>query len=111
MPPPIMQSIIRQNGHPPPTLPDFRNLGTVLRVLWLASPRLARLPYATGAGLVMLVAILAGIVVHETRRVMDPGPGGAMLASWLIWGVVATGLLLMYFHLRARALSPAIAEA
>jgi hypothetical protein len=33
MPPPIMQSIIRQNGHHRPALPDFRNLGTVLRIL------------------------------------------------------------------------------
>ncbi len=28
----IMPSIIRQNGNPP-ALPDFRNLGTVLRIL------------------------------------------------------------------------------
>jgi two-component system sensor histidine kinase AlgZ len=148
-----MQSIIRQNGHPPPTLPDFRNLGTVLRilvavnagaalyalarepspgrwfaelsaavgavepylflvlaVLWIASPRLARLPYATGVGLVVLVTMLAGIVVFETRRVMDP-VAGAPLAVWLVWGLAASAVLLAYFHLRARALSPAIAEA
>jgi two-component system sensor histidine kinase AlgZ len=154
MPPPIMQSIIRQNGHPPPTLPDFRNLGTVLRiliavnagaalfalaretsparwfgelsavvgavqpilflalaVLWLASPRLARLPYATGVAIVMLVALLAGILVWQTRRLFDPMPGGPALAAWLVWALVASALLLGYFHLRARALSPAITEA
>ena len=32
----------------------------VLAVLWLASPRLARLPFATGAGIVALVTIAAG---------------------------------------------------
>ena len=90
-----MQSIIRQNGHRP-VAPDFRNLGTVLRILvavngaaalyalarepsparwfvelssvvgvvqpylflalailWVASPRLARLPYETAAGIVL----------------------------------------------------------
>src|SRR5215203_7143662 len=103
MPPPIMQSIIRQNG-PRPAMPDFRNLGTMLRILvavnmgavlyafarapsparwfaelsavagaaepylflvlailWIASPRLSRVPYETGACIVVLVTILAGI--------------------------------------------------
>jgi len=153
MPPPIMQSIIRQNGHPPPALPDFRNLGTVLRilvavnagaalyalarepspsrwfaelsaavgavepylflvlaVLWVASARLSRLPYATGAAIVMLVTILAGFVVWQTRHLIDLSPG-AVLTVWLVWGLTATAILLAYFHLRARALSPAIAEA
>jgi two-component system sensor histidine kinase AlgZ len=154
MPPPIMQSIIRQNGLPRPALPDFRNLGTVLRILvavnagaalyalarepsparwfaelsvalgvaepylflvlailWLASPRLSRLPYDTGAGIVVLVTILAGIAVWETRHLLAPLPGGAVLFAWLVWGIVAAVAMLGYFHLRARALSPAIVEA
>jgi len=121
-----MQSIIRQNGHHRPALPDFRNLGTVLRtlvavnagaalyalarepsparwfaelsvalgvaepylflvlaILWLASPRLSRLPYDTGAGIVVLVTILAGIVVWETRHILAPLPSGAVLFAWL----------------------------
>jgi two-component system sensor histidine kinase AlgZ len=154
MPPPIMQSIIRQNGHHRPALPDFRNLGTVLRilvavtaggalyalarepspgrwfvelsavlgvivpylflvlaVLWVASTRLSKLPYSTGAAVVMLVAILAGIVMWELRRAIYPLPSGALLIGWLVWGVAGAALLLGYFHLRARALSPAITEA
>jgi two-component system sensor histidine kinase AlgZ len=154
MPPPIMQTIIRQNGHHRPALPDFRNVGTVLRILvavnvgavlyalardpslarwfaelfavlaavqpylfltlailWVASPKLGRLPYATGAGVVLLVAVLAGIVVFEARRVIDPVAGGPVLVVWLVWGMAATAFLLGYFHLRARALSPAITEA
>jgi two-component system sensor histidine kinase AlgZ len=154
MPPPIMQSIIRQNGHHRPALPDFRNLGTVLRilvavtaggalyalarepsparwfvelsavlgviepylflvlaVLWAASPRLSKLAYSTGAAIVMLVAILAGIAMWELRRALYPLPSGAVLIGWLVWAVVATAILLAYFHLRARALSPAITEA
>jgi two-component system, LytTR family, sensor histidine kinase AlgZ len=148
-----MQSIIRGNGHHRPALPDFRNLGTVLRILvavnagaalyalarepsparwfvelsavvgaaepylflvlailWTASPRLARLPYTTGAWIVILATILAGVAVFETRRVIDPLPGSVLIV-WLVWGVVAAALLLAYFDLRARALSPAITEA
>lgn len=148
-----MQSIIRQNGHRP-ALPDFRNLGTVLRilvavnagaalyalardpsparwfaelsvalgavepylflvlaVLWVASPRLARMPYNTGAALVVLVTILAGIALFETRRAMQLVPSGATVFPSLAWGIVAALVLLGYFHLRARALSPAITEA
>ena len=149
-----MQSIIRQNGLPPPTLPDFRNLGTVLRVLiavnagaalyalaretsparwfgelstvvgavepilflvlailWLASPRLTRMPYSTGAAVVMLVAVVAAIVVWQTRRLVDSMPDAATLVAWLVWSLAASAILLGYFHLRARALSPAITEA
>ena len=149
-----MQTIIRQNGHHQPALPDFRNLGTVLRILvavnagaalyafarepsparwfaelsavvgavepylflvlailWVASPRLARLPYRTGIAIVVLVTILSGIVAFETRRLIDPLAGSTVLAAWLIWGVTSSAVLLAYFHLRARALSPAITEA
>lgn len=148
-----MQSIIRQNGHRP-ALPDFRNLGTVLRilvavnagaalfalarepsparwfaelsaavgtaepylflvlaVLWAASPRLGRMPYGTGAAVVVLVTVLAGIAVFETRRAMQLVPSGATVFPSLVWGIVAALALLGYFHLRARALSPAITEA
>jgi two-component system sensor histidine kinase AlgZ len=153
MPPPIMQSIIRQNGHHRLALPDFRNLGTVLRILvavtaggalyalarepsparffaelsavlgvvvpylclvlailWAASSRLSKLRYSTGVAIVFLVAILAGIVLWELRRVLYPVASGAAI-GWLVWSVVATTILLAYFHLRARALSPAITEA
>ena len=147
-----MQSIIRQNGQP--SLPDFRNLGTVLRilvavnagaalyalarepspsrwfaemsaavaavvpylflvlaVLWAASPRLARLPYRTGAAIVVLVTVLAGLCVFEVRRALEFVPSGAVLLVWLVWGIVASVILLAYFDLRSRALSPAITEA
>ncbi|MFO1306526.1 MAG: histidine kinase [Burkholderiales bacterium] len=151
MPSPIMQSIIRQNGEP--SLPDFRNLGTVLRilvavlagsalyalarepsarwfaemsasvsaavpylflvlaVLWAASPHLARLPYRTGAAIVVLVTVLAGMVVFEVRRALELVPSGAVLLAWLAWGIVGALALLAYFELRSRALSPAITEA
>jgi two-component system sensor histidine kinase AlgZ len=152
MPPPIMRSIIKQNGHPP-ALPDFRNLGTILRilvavnggavlyalarapsrdglfadwsaatavvepylfvvlaVLWLASPRLLRLRFMTGVGVVMLVAVITGIGLFEIHRRLQP-VSSVTLLFWLVWALVAVLSLVFYFQLRARALSPAIVEA
>jgi two-component system sensor histidine kinase AlgZ len=147
-----MRSIIRQNANQP-VLPDFRNLGTVLRVLiavnagavlyafahdgspaamfgewslattivepylflvlavlWLSSPNLARLSFATGAAIVALVATLAGVVLFATFNLLGPLPPATLL-RWLLWALFAVGALTFYFHLRARALSPAITEA
>jgi len=147
-----MQSIIRQNGTKP-ALADFRNVGTILRVLvavnagallfalarepspgrffaewtaataavepylflvlavlWIAAPRLAKLPVRTAQAVVVLVTVIAGIVAFETNRLFLPIAQGSVLL-WLIWGVIASVLLLAYFELRARALSPAIVEA
>ncbi|MCC7327483.1 MAG: histidine kinase [Burkholderiales bacterium] len=152
MPSPIMPSIIRQNANQP-VLPDFRNLGTVLRVLvavnagavlyafaraptpgrmfdewsaatavvepylflvlavlWLAARKLAHLPFRTGAAVVALVTVLAGVACFEIYRVLRPQPA-AVLLVWLTWGLLATGMLILYFQLRSRALSPAITEA
>ena len=147
-----MQPIIRQNANRP-VLPDFRNLGTILRVLvgvnagavlyafarapappglieewatatavvepylflvlavlWLASPRLARLPFATGAAVIVLVTMLAGLSCFALYQVLRPQPSSVLLV-WVLWGVLAAGVLLLYFQLRSRALSPAITEA
>ncbi len=152
MPPPIMRSIIRQNTQLP-ALPDFRNLGTVLRVLvavnagamlysfareplppalfdewslaasvvepylltvlaalWLASPRLARMPFATGAAIVALMTVLAGVAWFNIYRTFQPQAPAALL-RWLAWGLLAAAALVYYFQLRSRALSPAIVEA
>jgi two-component system sensor histidine kinase AlgZ len=147
-----MRSIIKQNANQP-VLPDFRNLGTILRilvavnvgaalyafaragspagafgewtlattivepylfvvlaVLWLASPRLARLPFATGAGIIALVTLAAGIALFATFNLLGP-QRPAELLRWLVWALLAVGALTFYFHLRARALSPAFTEA
>jgi two-component system sensor histidine kinase AlgZ len=147
-----MRSIIRQNTQLP-ALPDFRNLGTVLRVLlavnagamlysfareplppalfdewslaasvvepylltvlavlWLASPRLARMRFATGAAIVALVTVLAGIGWFNIYRTFQP-QAPATLLRWLAWGLLAAAALVYYFQLRSRALSPAITEA
>lgn len=151
MPSRNMPSIIRQNAVR--TLPDFRNLGTVLRiliavnagalvvafardpapaavfagwtaavtvvepylflvlaVLWIGSPWLGRMRYGGAAAAVMLVVTLAGVVVFQLFRGIEPAPEAYVLV-WIAWGLLAAAALLFYFDLRARALSPALVEA
>ena len=150
--PPDMPTIIRQNANRP-VLPDFRNLGTVLRilvavnagaalyafarqpappglvlewtnaatvvepylflvlaVLYVASPRFSRLPFSTGAAVITLGAVLAGVAWFAIYSTILPQAPGTLLV-WLVWALLATAALLLYFQLRSRALSPAITEA
>jgi len=147
-----MASIIRQNIHPP-SLPDFRNLGTVLRVLvavnvgaavcalarvdhvgalygewlettgvveptlllvlamlWAASPWLSRQSFRLAAGAVMLTTLVAVVAIFAVENSLLPQPRGT-LTRWCLFGMVASAILLLYFHLRVRALSPAVNEA
>jgi two-component system sensor histidine kinase AlgZ len=148
----FMAAIIRQNLHPP-SLPDFRNLGTILRILvavnvgaavfalarvnqigalsgewieatgvvepqlllvlallWAASPWLARQSFGLGAGVVVLVTLLAGLAVFAVENALLPQPPGTLM-RWSVFGLIASAVLLLYFHLRVRALSPAVNEA
>ena len=147
-----MAAIIRQNSNRP-ALPDFRNLGTVLRilvavnlgaavvalarapqvsaafgewveatgvvepylllvlaVLWAASPWLVRMPFGRGAAIIALATVVAGRIIFGAMDALSPLPPGTLL-RWLLFGLIAVAFLLFYFHLRARALSPAITEA
>ncbi len=147
-----MRAIIRQNSSSL-ALPDFRNLGTILRVLlvvnlvaaiaalvrephwdrvasegfelaaaiepqllvvlavlYAISPLLSRLPYATGAAVVAVVTVVAGIVVYALIDPLVTQPPGALLRQLVLAVLVCTALLL-YFQLRAKALSPAVTEA
>ncbi len=149
-----MRPIISQNPKPPGEgLPDFRNLGTVLRILlavnaavavavlliepqwqlWSAAwfeavayvepclmvelmllyalqPVFERHAYAAGA---VVILVLTGAVVAAVDlllfRAWALGP--TSLARHLAMGLLAAGVLLGYFRLRGKALSPAIAEA
>jgi two-component system sensor histidine kinase AlgZ len=135
-------------------LPDFRNLGVILRivlivlalagfaavtraastaylfdsfldvlapvqpvlmvsllVLWGASRWLQRLPYAQGIGLVIGLELAIVGVIHLAARGVLPGdPYDSLGRYWLIT-LLSTGVILYYFHLRSRALSPALTEA
>jgi two-component system sensor histidine kinase AlgZ len=147
-----MRPIIRQNPDQS-ALPDFRNLGVILRILvavnaaamvaavveepkpelwaaqWLDNisvlephlmlqlaalyalgPSLARLPYATGAWLVAALTVVCGIAINVLIDATHIVVGGDLLRQ-LVLGLVLCGVLLGYFQLRAKALSPAITEA
>ena len=147
-----MRSIIRQNSLQP-TLPDLRNLGTILRilvavngaaalyafarasspaafaaewtqvtavvepylfltlaVLWAGSPSIQRQSYGVGVGVVALVTVIAGVATFAALRSVE-GDSPATLLRWLAFALLLAGALIFYFHLRARALSPAITEA
>ena len=147
-----MRPIIRQNPDHP-ALPDFRNLGTVLRILvavngaaviaaiiqaprlelwsgevldnisvlepqlmlqltllYALSPWLARQPYATGAWIVAGMTVACGLAVNVLIDATHIVKGGDLLRDLLL-GLLLCGALLYYFRLRAKALSPAVAEA
>jgi two-component system sensor histidine kinase AlgZ len=79
-------------------------------VLWLLQPSLARLPYAYGVGIVAAITVLVGVAVNVPPvgyTVFD----ATGLFKQTVFALLAVALLLAYFRLRARALSPAITEA
>jgi len=138
---------------PGSALPDFRNIGVVMRVLlaviamqvavsaarapsWrsaldelvgmsaLAQPTLIlslvalaalsvwlrRLPYAAGVGVVVALELgLTALVFQYGHELLGGGVGATGRA--LAFALAATCVVLGYFNLRGRALSPALTEA
>jgi two-component system sensor histidine kinase AlgZ len=81
-----------------------------LAILWALGPWLARQPFGVGAACVAATSVVVGVAVHALVDRVLPGSAGSLLRH-LLFALIATALLLAYFHLRARALSPAITEA
>ncbi len=147
-----MPRIIKQPTESP-ALPDFRNLGTILRILvavngaalaiafareprlaaladewavvsgyvepqlfgellllWIVAPWVSRLRPAAGvaAVTVVTVAVAMGVQLLMLRLTGEPF---TLPLRGLVFALVAQFVLLAYFRLRARALSPAITEA
>ncbi|TMH92612.1 MAG: sensor histidine kinase, partial [Betaproteobacteria bacterium] len=143
---------IRQTTYPD-SLPDFRNLGVIARVLvavnavalggalfaapdlaqaidrfpqiaalveplllaclvmlFVLSPLLARLAYWTGCAAVMALVLLVTVMLRAgvTAIVAEPP---AELGRMLVLAALISAGLLSYLRLRARAYSPALAEA
>ena len=73
---------------------------------------LRRLPAPAGQAIVLFLAALTAILMLDFWRFMGVEDGGGLrlLRAGLLGGAVA-GTLLLYFALRARAFSPALAEA
>jgi len=150
-----MGSSINQNPPGPSrSLPDFRSLGVILRVLiivnlasllvavlrtssWQAVPNefmelsvavqpalllalvvlyalgpwLRAQPYPRGVALVLLATMVATVMVHAAGLRLPGAEQQADLLRFLVVSLAAAGLLLGYFDLRGRALSPALSEA
>src|SRR5436309_3242583 len=143
---------IRQTTYPD-SLPDFRNLGVIARVLvavnavalggalfaapdlaqaidrfpqiaalveplllaclvvlFVLSPLFARLPYWTGCAAVMALVLVVTVLLRAgvTAIVAEPP---AELGRMLVLAALISAGLLGYLRLRARAYSPALAEA
>ena len=81
-----------------------------LAVLWLLQPWLAGLRWPVAIAVVTLVTCAIGIGADAlTPRMAGEAPGA--LVRHLLFALAAQFLLIGYFRLRARALSPAITEA
>lgn len=147
-----MAQSINHNAHSG-ALPDFRNLGILLRILLIVNgvallaallqvqsvrewPRqftanaalvepllmvsllalaamsglLRRLSYAAGVAAVLVMEVALTSALHYASHwllIVEP----ASLARWLLIVLLVAAMLLAYFDLRGRALSPALAEA
>ena len=89
-------------------------LGT-LGVLYIGSRLIARLPYTTGLGVVLLLAAVFSAAVAAAMAAVSAPFGQAAPIGDALWSacyaLLLTGALAYYFALRERAFSPALAEA
>jgi len=82
-----------------------------LLVLWALNGRLRHLDYANGLLAIFLIEFAIVALVYRLGQQFFAGdPYGRLERYWLLTAL-ATGLILYYFHLRSRALSPALMEA
>jgi len=81
-----------------------------LALLWLVQPWLARVEFRMAVVIVTVITCVLGIGVHALTPRMANEVAGS-LARHLAFALAAQFLLIAYFRLRARALSPAITEA
>ncbi|HEX6005664.1 MAG TPA: histidine kinase, partial [Burkholderiales bacterium] len=78
--------------------------------LVLANGFLKRLPYYLGAMAVLLLELALATALYAYGRPILPEAGTWLERYWVLT-FLATLMLLLYFDLRGRALSPAISEA
>jgi two-component system sensor histidine kinase AlgZ len=81
-----------------------------LAMLWAFAPWLARQPYRTAAFAIAAMTVASTMVAFILVDRIVPQPSGSELRQALL-ALAAVAVLLAYFRLRARALSPAITEA
>ncbi len=81
-----------------------------LAVLWLLAPWLSRLTFKAAAIAIFALGVLVAVGVEAFVSTLLPQAHDAFVAH-IVFTLVATAVLLVYFRLRAKALSPAITEA
>jgi two-component system sensor histidine kinase AlgZ len=81
-----------------------------LIILVMLNGVLKRAPYVAGVACVMALELVVVTAVHTLGRPLLGAELGALERSWLLT-ILVTAALLVYFDLRGRALSPALAEA
>ena len=82
-----------------------------LLVLYMVAPQLGRLPYRSGAVVALLLTLAVALAFNTAvaALVEDVTPGE--MARDVVFSLLIAAALLVYFQLRAKALSPAITEA
>jgi two-component system sensor histidine kinase AlgZ len=82
-----------------------------LLVLYVVAPQLERLPYRRGAIMVLLLVLAVALAFNTAVAALIEEVSVTAMLRDLIFSLLITGSLLLYFQLRAKALSPAITEA
>jgi two-component system sensor histidine kinase AlgZ len=80
-----------------------------LALLWILAPWLARLSFGLAAAVIAIIGVVVALLVNAAIAQFVPATAFG-LTSHLLFTLLATALLLSYFALRAKALSPAIIE-
>ena len=144
---------INQKSYPD-SLPNFRNLGVILRILiivnvigfmaalvrsptWLGVIQefteiavviqpillmnllllyglyklLSRLSYTAGVFIVLVLELILATAMYWFGEMMSESPEAGEIFRYWVFCLTVTGVLLAYFNLRSRALSPAFTEA
>ncbi|HYG32422.1 MAG TPA: sensor histidine kinase, partial [Methylophilaceae bacterium] len=81
-----------------------------LIVLYPAGRVLSRTPYQLGIVIVLLIVLALAWVVHMAAAHLFAPDYAFSLPRALLIAAIMTGIVLYYFHLRQRALSPALIE-
>jgi two-component system sensor histidine kinase AlgZ len=82
-----------------------------LLLLYVLAPWLERLPYRTGVIAILALTLGTTIALDVLLLTVGVEAGSTGALRHAVISLLATGLLLGYFHLRTKALSPAITEA
>jgi len=82
-----------------------------LIVLYPAGRVLSRLPYRLGIVIVLLIVLVLVWLVHTAAAHLFAPDYAFSLPRALLIAAIMTSIVLYYFHLRQRALSPALIEA